>query len=111
MVVLAGYGVQLAKGLTPGASAVSAADFLGKLRLAYAAGWDDSADADGEAAPSAAAFDWARLGVAVGHHFRWAPSSGPHMCARGRAAPCCMRCPPPSLTRRRAAGWGRWTPR
>lgn len=97
MVVLAGCGVQLAKGLTPGATAISATDFLARLRLAHAAGWDD-ADAPARAAggaggaavaPPAAAFDWASLGRACGKLFRWAPSSGPHMCAEPRASSVC----------------------
>ena len=100
MVVLAGYGVLLAKGLTPGASTVSASDFLARLKRVYVAGWDDAA----EAAPNPGAFDWAALGAAVGKHFRWAPSSAPHMCVwvlvRRRASPSHARL---------HAGLARWT--
>jgi hypothetical protein len=82
MVVLAGYGVLLAKGLTPGASTVSASDFLARLKRLYVAGWDDATQ---QAPPNPGAFDWAALGGAVGKHFRWAPSSAPHMCVFHRA--------------------------
>ena len=58
MVVLAGYGVLLAKGLTPGASTVSASDFLARLKRLYVAGW---ADATQQAPPNPGAFDWAAL--------------------------------------------------
>ena len=106
MVVLAGYGVLLAKGLTPGASTVSAADFLSSLKRTYVAGWDDAA----ETAPNPGAFDWAALGTDGGKHFRWAPSSGPHMCVCASFGPSLPRraltCP-----RASAAGWGRWTRR
>jgi hypothetical protein len=78
MAVLAGYGLQMAKALTPGASSVSAKDFVARLRTTYAAGWGD-VSADTPADP--AGFDWAALGGAVAKHFRWAPSCAPHMCA------------------------------
>jgi hypothetical protein len=96
MVTLAGYGVQLAKGLTPGASAVSAGDFLAKLRLAHGGGMDDAPDASAPANPNA--FAWAALGASVRKYFRWAPSCAPHMCVRGRrfassGAPCAPAAP------------------
>ena len=104
MVVLAGYGVLMAKGLTPGASTVSAADFLSCLKRSYVAGWDDAA----ETAPNPGAFDWAALGTDGGKYFRWAPSSGPHMCVARRGARLGPRCRAPRarLTRRRRAQAG-----
>jgi hypothetical protein len=78
MVVLAGCGLQLAKGLTPGAASVSPSDFLARLRCLHMAGFADAAP---DEPPSAAAFDWVALGKSVGKLFRWAPTSAPHMCA------------------------------
>ena len=103
MVVLAGYGVLLAKGLTPGASTVSASDFLARLKRLYVAGWDDAA----AQAPNPGAFDWAALGGAVGKHFRWAPSSAPHMCVTRNGPSLAF----PSRSSRLRAGWARWTRR
>jgi hypothetical protein len=85
MVVLAGCGLQLAKGLTPGAASVSPSDFLARLRCLHLAGFADLAP---DEPPSATAFDWAALGKSVGKLFRWAPMSAPHMCAP--TARCCL---------------------
>jgi len=76
LVVLAGYGVQLAKGLTPGATAVRPSEFLDRLKLRFATGW---AASQAGAEVAADSFDWAALGRAVGPLLRTAPSSAPHM--------------------------------